>query len=89
MRKLVQGKNGLLIEFRITKGCIVPQHQHSHESFCYLKTGKVLIHIEDDEKVMQPGDVWYQPENTLHHTVALEDSNWLEFKTPAEAPFTS
>lgn len=88
MHKLIRGKNGLLLEFHISKGAFVPQHKHSHESFCFLKTGKMLVNIEDREIIVDPGDVWYQPENTIHHTVGLEDSTWLEFKTPSEEPFS-
>jgi quercetin dioxygenase-like cupin family protein len=48
----------------------------------------MLINIEDKEKIVYPGDAWYQPENTIHHTVGLEDSIWLEFKTPSEEPYS-
>lgn len=86
-RKLLHGERGLLLEIHLTAGSTVPPHSHSHESFCYLLSGKLRLDIAGEEQTVTPGDVWFHPEDVIHSTHALEDSLWLEFKSPPEEPF--
>jgi quercetin dioxygenase-like cupin family protein len=87
VEKLLHGRRGLLLEIELTAGSTVPTHQHQHESFCYLLRGRLRLVIDGEERVVEPGDVWLHPEAVDHSTHALEDSVWLEFKSPPEAPF--
>lgn len=87
LQKLLHGRQGLLLEIRLTAGSTVPPHKHSHESFCYLLRGKLQLEIAGEELTVTAGDVWLHPEDVVHSTHALQDSLWLEFKSPPEEPF--
>lgn len=83
-KELLVGRRALLVEATVEKGVITPPHRHNHESLCYIVKGRVRVSIGDDSWLLGPGDAFLHPEGVLHTSEVLEDSIWIEFKSPPE-----
>lgn len=53
-------------------GAVVEEHSHPHEQVGILLEGRVLFTIGDEQKTLQPGDVWRIPGGVRHRVVALD-----------------
>jgi quercetin dioxygenase-like cupin family protein len=84
LKHLLQGDDALLIEITFEKGMEAPPHSHSHESYCYCVKGRIKSTVDGTSYVLGPGDSVFHPADVTHSTEVLEDSVWLEFKTPPE-----
>ncbi len=84
LRKLLHGPAGLLVEVRYKAGMMAPTHSHDHESYCYCVAGKIRSIVDGTEFVLGPGDAVFHPIGVPHSTEVLEDSIWIECKTPPE-----
>ena len=58
-------------------------HKNKDETF-YLLSGKVLLEIGDEKKVLEPGDIQIILPNQKHRFTGLEDSKIIEFSTHHE-----
>ena len=88
-RRLITKGRGLLIEVRLGTGATVPPHTHEHDSYCYLLSGKVELRIGGLVAVVEAGDAFFHPDGVPHEAHAIEDSHWIELKTPAQETWTS
>ena len=52
---------------------VVEEHSHPHEQLGMLLAGRAIFYIGDEQKTLQPGDVWRIPGNIRHRVVALEE----------------
>src|SRR5262249_49927621 len=52
---------------------VVPEHSHPHEQVGMILEGKLIFHIGDENKTLQPGDFYRIPGNTPHSAVALDE----------------
>ena len=68
----------------IPVGSQQPPHKHEPEQCYYIIKGKGLIKIEDEEKIVGPGDAIYIPSNKKHGIKNIGDEV-LEYLT-ANAP---
>lgn len=60
-----------------------PPHSHSdHQTVCYLKSGRLRVHIGSDSFIAEPGDCWFHPKDVEHYADALADSVQIEVKVP-------
>jgi quercetin dioxygenase-like cupin family protein len=60
--------------------CSIHHHKIKDETF-YINKGKVLLELNDDIRVMVPGDVQLIMPNEKHRFTGLEDSEIIEFST--------
>ena len=58
-------------------------HKIKDETF-YVNKGKVLMEINNEKKIMLPGDSLRILPNTKHRFTGLEDSEIIEFSTHHE-----
>jgi len=61
-----------------------PSHKHEPEQCYYVIKGKGLIKIEDEEKIVGPGDAIYIPSNKEHgiKNIGNEVLEYLTANTP-------
>jgi len=83
-KKLLHGRNALLVEVTIRRGTVTPVHRHLHESYLYVVSGRVKATVGDEVYVAGPGDAVLHPAGIDHISEALEDAVWIEVKVPAE-----
>jgi len=82
VKPLMHGQNMALLEIRIRAGVSSPIHTHAHESLIYIVSGRLKTIINDETFVLGPGDVGRHPCDVGHRVEALEDTKFIEIKSP-------
>ena len=82
VKPLMQGEHMALLEIRVQAGTVSAVHAHSHESLIYVVSGKLSTVIGNQTFVLGPGDVCRHPGSTAHRVEALEDTIFVEIKSP-------
>lgn len=84
-RRLITGDRMMLTHVYLHKGCIVPKHSHENEQFTYILEGALRFHIGDDEEeeiIVNAGEVLHIPSNVPHKAEALEDTLDVDIFSP-------
>lgn len=87
MKTLVYGRNTLMTEFRLTKGSVLPRHQHPHEQTGYLISGRIRLYIGDQAYECEAGDSWCIAGDTEHGADILEDAVAMEVFSPVRKDY--
>jgi quercetin dioxygenase-like cupin family protein len=74
---LLDAPEGQVVFHTITKGQVVPLHQHK-DSWAILVSGCLAITLGDERFVAPPGKAWFIPGDVQHGGEALADSLLLE-----------
>ena len=86
-KTLAVGEKGLLGEFVLEAGAILPPHTHPHEQIGYLVSGALDFIIDGQKYSAQPGDSWAIPGNVEHAATALEASVAIEVFVPVREDY--
>ena len=86
-KMLLRGQHALLVELQARRGTITPAHRHGHDSYLYVVSGRMRSAMGADVHTLGPGDAVLHPAGVEHAVEALEDTVWVEVKTPAEEPW--
>ena len=90
VRKLMVGREILLLHVTRKKGLIDPKHRHDdHETIAYLIKGRLRLVIGGQEFIAEPGTAWIHPRGVEHFSEALEDCEQLEIKSPPRKTWVS
>lgn len=84
-RQFVVGQEIMLARVLLKKGCIVPEHFHVNEQLTYIVEGALKFWIDNQEIVVNAGEVLCIPSNMPHKAEALEDTVDLDVFTPPRA----
>jgi quercetin dioxygenase-like cupin family protein len=82
VKPLIGGANMALLEVRVRAGAASSMHAHSHESLIYVVSGRLKTIIDNETFVLGPGDVCRHPCAVGHLVEALEDTTFVEVKSP-------
>jgi len=82
VKQLIQSPQMALLEVRVASGVASAPHAHSHESLIYVISGKLRTSIGDESFELGPGDVCRHPSGVSHTVEALEDTIFVEVKSP-------
>ena len=82
VKALVYGEKSLLAEFLLSKGAVLPEHSHPHEQTGYLVSGRIRLFVEEQSRVIDPGDSWCIAADVPHKAEILEDSVAVEVFAP-------
>jgi quercetin dioxygenase-like cupin family protein len=72
-----------LLEVRMRAGVASSLHTHAHESVLYVVSGRLRTTVNNEIFVLGPGDVCRHPRDASHRVEALEDTVFVEVKSPA------
>jgi len=81
--------NGNLARLNIVRwenGTLAAPHTHATEQIILVQSGRYRITLEDQEYVMEAGDLMVFPSYVLHGIEALEDSAHIAVFSPAAIP---
>jgi quercetin dioxygenase-like cupin family protein len=84
-RRLITGERVMLAHVYLTKGCIVPKHQHENEQITYVVDGALHFWLGEDggeEVTVRSGEVLHLPSNLPHKAEALEDTLDVDIFAP-------
>ena len=84
---LASGGNMMTVQFTFEKGAVGTPHTHVHEQVGYVLRGRFELTLGDDKTIMEAGDTYYVPPNTVHGVVALENGVLLDVFTPQRQDF--
>ena len=82
VRPLITGEEMSLMEVRLSAGAASPSHTHDHESLIYVVTGMLKAVVGDTTLVLGSGDVCRHPRGVSHSIEALEETTFIEIKSP-------
>ena len=90
-RRRIIGRNMMISRVALTKGFVVPTHQHENEQFVVVLAGRARFGIGAEgskdrrELTLGAGEVLEIPPNVPHSAHALEDTLILDlFSPPSE-----
>jgi quercetin dioxygenase-like cupin family protein len=86
-KTLAHGDRTLLTEFRMRKGSTLPRHAHPQEQTGYLVSGRMRVSAGRRTVLVQPGDSWSIPGNTMHGADILADSVAIEVFSPVREDY--
>jgi quercetin dioxygenase-like cupin family protein len=82
VKRLMDGESMTLLEVRMRAGVASSPHAHAHESVIYVVSGRLKTIVNNDAFVLGPGDVCRHPRDATHRVEALEDTVFVEVKSP-------
>ena len=86
-RTLADGDKLMLVQVRLSKGTVVPRHQHPNEQVTYVLSGHMRFKMNDQSAELQAGETIHFPSNVPHEAHALEDSLVLDTFSPPREDF--
>lgn len=87
IKTLTYGDNSLLCELHLTKGAIIPAHQHAEEQSGYLIQGLVRFFGDEGDTILEPGSSWNFKGGITHGVEAMLDSVIVGFYSPVREDF--
>lgn len=82
IKTLVHGKETLMTKFLLSKGAVLPEHNHPYEQTGYLISGRINFFIDQKKHEVKKGDSWCIPKNIMHKVEVIEESVVLEIFSP-------
>jgi quercetin dioxygenase-like cupin family protein len=87
IKTVAHGEKTLMAEFHMTKGADLPEHSHPHEQTGYLISGKLILMIDKERHMVEPGDTWCISGDIPHSAEVLENSVVVEVFSPVREDF--
>ena len=84
-RRYVSGEKSTVARFELTKGAVVPRHEHENEQTCTVVSGALKFIMDDSEYLIRAGELLVIPPHVPHAAEAVEDSVVFDFFSPARA----
>ncbi len=86
-RRVVSGKQGMLVYWKIQAGAHAAAHTHPHEQFVWMLKGAMEFRIGNEKRTMRRGDVAVIPGGTEHEGYFPEDTEVVDFFAPVREDF--
>jgi quercetin dioxygenase-like cupin family protein len=86
-RRVLSGKQGMIVWWSIKAGAHAAAHQHPHEQIVWMLEGKMEFRIGGERRLMGPGDVAVIPGGVEHEAWCPEDSEAIDVFAPPREDF--
>ena len=86
-RRVVSGKQGTLVYWRMKAGAHAAAHKHPHEQFVFMINGAMDFRIGAEKRTMKAGDVAVIPGGVEHEGYFPVDSEAVDFFAPPREDF--
>jgi quercetin dioxygenase-like cupin family protein len=80
-------KDLMLVFVEFAKGSEGYVHKHRHKQISYVVKGSFKVNINNEEKILKAGDVFFVQPDLNHGVVALEDSALIDVFNPYREDF--
>jgi quercetin dioxygenase-like cupin family protein len=88
-RRVISGKQGTMVYWRMKAGAHAATHQHPQEQFVWVMRGAIRLRMGTDERTIQPGDLAVIPGGVEHEAFFPEDTEVIDFFAPVREDFLS
>tara|TARA_B100001167_G_scaffold184623_1_gene144160 strand:- start:887 stop:1228 length:342 start_codon:yes stop_codon:yes gene_type:complete len=78
-----EAQNMSAIKMKLSANSETPYHTHAHESLGVVVKGKLEVYDENNSTTLLPGDTWVNPIGQIHKVKAIEDTLFVEIKSPS------
>ena len=86
-RKVMSGKQGMLVWWRMKAGAHAAAHKHPHEQIVWMVSGRMDFRIGNEKRSMRAGDVAVIPGGVEHEGFFPEDTEVVDFFAPPREDF--
>ncbi len=86
-RRVISGKQGTMVYWRMKAGAHAAAHQHPHEQFVWLIRGAIRLRIGEETRTIEPGDIAVVPGGIEHEAFFPEDTEVIDFFAPVREDF--
>ena len=86
-RKVMSGKQGMLVWWHIKAGAHAAAHKHPHEQIVWMIRGRMDFRIGSEKRSMTAGDVAVIPGGVEHEGTFPEDTEVVDFFAPVREDF--
>jgi len=86
-RKVMSGKQGMMVWWHFKAGGIAAAHSHPHEQFSWMIKGRMDLRIGDETRSMVAGDIAVIPGGVEHEAFFPEETEILDFFAPVREDF--
>src|SRR5499433_2424182 len=86
-RRVLAGKQGMIVWWKIKAGAHAGAHQHPHEQIVWMLKGHMEFRLGDDRRTCGPGDIVVIPSGVEHEGWFNEDTEVIDFFAPAREDF--
>lgn len=83
IKPLLRGDHMTVMEVRLQPGVASGLHTHAHESVLYVVSGRLRTQVGDQVVELGAGDAGRHPSGVPHSVEALEETVFVEIKSPA------
>ncbi len=82
LRRDLVGQRLMITRYVLRQGISLPPHQHPHEQFTHILSGRIRIVAGTEARVLGPGEVSYIPPDLPHAFEVLEETVCLDIYSP-------
>jgi quercetin dioxygenase-like cupin family protein len=86
-RRILAGKQGMIVWWKMKAGAHAASHQHPHEQIVWMLNGRMEFRIGSDRRSMIAGDVAVIPGNVEHEGFFPEDTEVVDVFAPPREDF--
>jgi quercetin dioxygenase-like cupin family protein len=86
-RRVLSGKQGMMVWWTIKAGAHAAAHKHPHEQIVWMLKGRMDFRIGNDRRSMVTGDVAVIPSNVEHEGFFPEDTEVVDMFAPPREDF--
>jgi quercetin dioxygenase-like cupin family protein len=86
-RRVLAGKHGMIVWWKIKAGAHAGAHQHPHEQIVWMLKGQMDFRIGNERRSMVAGDVAVIPGDTEHEGSFPEDTEVVDIFAPPREDF--
>ena len=86
-RRVLAGKQGMIVWWSIKAGAHAAAHRHHHEQIVWMLKGKMDFRIGEERQTMVAGDVAVIPSGVEHEGFFPEDTEVVDVFAPVREDF--
>jgi quercetin dioxygenase-like cupin family protein len=86
-RRVVAGKQGMIVWWKIKAGAHAAPHKHAHEQIVWMLRGRMDFRIGNERRSMSAGDIAVISGETEHEGFFPEDTEVVDVFSPPREDF--
>jgi len=86
-RRVISGRQGTMVYWRMKAGAHATAHQHPQEQFVWVISGSIRFRIGAEARTIEPGHIAVLPGGVEHEAFFPEDTEVIDFFAPVREDF--